>query len=118
MQEHAHLPVLRATLVDEETGAETTLGRVTVNDAAELALVETAPGHEAFLTGLISDINAKGAFRLKALPPPEAEQFELYGQVVSRSDPNVVDALREYLETYYDVQLTPEGPPQAESPSD
>jgi hypothetical protein len=109
MPDQAKRPVLRAALVDDETGEETPLGRVAVGDAGELVLLEATAGHETFLANLLRDTNAKDAFRLKVPPPPEAEQFEVYSQLTRRTDPDILDAVRSYLETYYDVVLTPEG---------
>ncbi len=109
MPDQAKRPVFRAALVDDETEEETPLGRVAVGDAGALILLEAVPGQEDFLANLLRDINAKEAFRLKVPPPPEAEPFEVYGQLTRRTDPDILDAVRNYLETYYDVVLTPEG---------
>lgn len=84
------------------------IGKVAIGQRGRIALLEADAGYAEALRGVIDGVNSLDELRIKTAPPPEAEPGALYRRNVSRDDPDLLDALGEFLEQKYDLRIVQE----------
>jgi hypothetical protein len=84
------------------------IGRIAIGSRGHVEVLEADEGYAEALRGVIDGVNALDELRIKTAPPPEAEPGALYRRTVSRDDPDLLDALGEFLEQKYDLRIVRE----------
>jgi hypothetical protein len=91
--------------VDDDSDAETPLGRVAVDPGGGLRLLRSEPGRDAFLQGMVAAMNAKPALHVRVPAPAGSPPFTVWTRAVKRGDGDFLAALKDHLRHYYDVKL-------------
>lgn len=91
-------------LNDEDTPA-LRLGTVAIDGQGRLAVLEQALAGDDRLQTLVDELNAEETLHQEAPPPPGAPRFGVYTRQVARGTPAFLDALREHLRRYHDIEL-------------
>jgi hypothetical protein len=105
------VPLVRAnaartlTAVLHEGDREMVVGQVTLDDRARISVVSTQPGREEWLRRLTQRMNEKAVMHIDGPPPKGSPRETLASRNVRREDPAFVPALKNYLRTYYDLEL-------------
>lgn len=102
----AHEPHFRV-LRREDDDSLREIGQVTVGDAGRMTLVDASGAFRLPLQDIVDTVNALDELRIKVPPPPGAAPGSLFRRSFARSEPDVLDALREYLDQKYDLVLEP-----------
>jgi hypothetical protein len=84
------------------------IGKVSVGDGGRLTLVGASGPFRGPLRDIIDAVNGLEEIRIKVPPPRGAEPGALYRRSVTRSEPDLLDALGAYLEQKYDLLLAAE----------
>ena len=86
----------------------TPIAKVSVGDRGNIKLVDSDPAFKDALKNILDAINAKDKLRVKSPPPPEGDSTGIVWRSVERDDPELLNALGEYLQQKYDLYLAPE----------
>jgi hypothetical protein len=94
---------------DDDNLAE--IAKVSFGERGRLALLSANPAFQSVLENVLSAVNAQEELRIKVPPPPEAEPMSVHRASIKRDDPDLLDAMREYMEQKYDLHLSQDGEP-------
>ena len=86
----------------------TPIGKVSVGERGMLKLVDSDPAFKDALKNIVDAVNGKEKLRVKSPPPPEAHPTAIVWRSVERDDPELLQALSEYLEQKYELFVAPE----------
>lgn len=84
------------------------IGTIAIGQRGRIDVLDADAGYAEALRGVIDGVNALDELRIKTAPPPEAEPGALYRRNVSRDDPDLLDAIGEFLEQKYDLRIVRE----------
>jgi hypothetical protein len=90
---------------DDETGAETVIGKVDLAADGRLTLRAAAPDQKKFLAAVVQNLNGKDVLHLEIPPDPGDPPFVVKTRPVARGDADFLTALNEYLGKYYKLSL-------------
>jgi hypothetical protein len=104
---------------DPDTETETPFGRLAYGDRGVLTFISAISSHEAFLRGLVEQLNRLQRLSVRTDPSPDAPRYTLATRQVPRDSEDFLDALKSYLQRFFDLTLTMEEglpPPPEERP--
>jgi len=90
-----------------EGSAERGVGRVALDQRGRLTIVSAAPDRAEWLGRVQQEANAAETMQADAPPPPGAPPSTDAGRIVRRTDADFTRVLRDYLRTYYGLELRP-----------
>lgn len=96
----------RAVESNEDTG-NTILGIVELADDGRLKSLVVEKGCDAALADVVNYLNAKASLAVEVAPPPGARPHAVYTQEVTRDEPQIRQAVADYLRKYYSITLEP-----------
>jgi len=85
--------------------AERVIGTVELDAAFRLDVVTAEPDRAEWLRDLVRRINEKPVLFIDAVPAPGQPRFAQTSRSVGRGDPEFLEALRDELRRYYDIEL-------------
>jgi hypothetical protein len=103
--------ILQIQRRNTEDESPTAIGKVSVGERGKLTLVDCDPAFAAAIKNVVEAVNGKDKLRVKSPPPPEADPTGIVWRSVERDDPELLEALGEYLRQKYDLYLVPEKAP-------
>jgi hypothetical protein len=94
--------------VSHDGGRETIIGHVAVDDRGRISIRSAETGHDAWLRRVAARANGKQVMSIDVPPPDGSPRHTEASRNIRRGDPTFVPALKDYLVTYYDLELRPE----------
>ena len=92
--------------LEDEDEDEVLVGRVQLDAAGQLTLLEAEAEHEGLIEDAVATVNGQDVLVSKVPPPADApESTGTFSRTVSRDDDDFVPALQTYLKTYYGLVL-------------
>ena len=88
-----------------EDDREMGVGEVTVDDHARIEVIAAESGRMDWLRRLVQRMNEKDVMYVEAPAPKGSGRTALASRAIRRGDPQFVPALKDYLRTYYNVEL-------------
>src|SRR5262245_56153481 len=99
------LSIKRPSGEDDEL---TEIGKVSFGAHGELTLLSANTGFQSALENVLRAVNAETELRIKVPPPPEAAPLSLFRRTVKRDEPDLLEAMCDYMEQKYDLFLAQE----------
>ena len=93
---------LTAVLIDPDDDSETVLGTITAGADGILSPVAPADNYGELLDEILASVNEKETIRVRV---PGTGKFEITTERYERTDPGILDAVKQYLSHYYGVEL-------------
>jgi hypothetical protein len=100
-------PIQSFDAVLHQGNHEVTVGRMTLDPRARLAVVSAEPDRADWLRRLAVEVNATDVMHVDVAPTPDAPTFTSASRIIRRGDPEFVPALKNYIRTYYDIEMRP-----------
>ena len=101
----------RYTAIEIDDSQEHILGNVVLDAAGMINVEPSADGadNEGLLTlaRIAERMNAKPVMHVDTPPPPGSPRFALATRSVKRDNSAFIPALKDYLRTYYNIELRP-----------
>jgi hypothetical protein len=102
-------PPQRLVAVHLDNGQETLLGTVALAANGMMTVEESQAspqdGTETKLARLAREVNATDVMHVDVPPREDAPEFTLASAVIPRGDPRFIPALKDYIHTYYGIEL-------------
>ena len=95
----------RLLRVLQRDAAERVIGTVELDAAFRLDVVTAEPDRAEWLRNLVRRINEKQVLFIDAAPAPGQPRFTQASRSVGRGDPEFLEALKDELRRYYDIEL-------------
>src|SRR6266446_2916758 len=89
-----------------DDGDLTEIGKISFGERGNLTLLSAGPGFQSALENILAAVNAQEELRIKVPPPPEAEAMSLFRRSVKRDEPDLLQAMCDYMEQKYDLYLS------------
>ena len=99
--------VFQVTHSNRKSGETTVAGKWVFDSHMVITQVSAEPAFQKMLDMTAREVNEMQGVHVEAQPPADAEDHAVYTRLVGRDDPAFIDALREHLRTYHNLDLTP-----------
>jgi hypothetical protein len=93
---------------DDEDAMPAVIGQAAVDGDGRLILSAAVDEHCGMLEDVFNYVNLQDTLHVEVPPPAGARPHELFTAEVARGDAEFVDALKNFLQRYYDLELTTE----------
>jgi len=99
----------RYEAVELTENGEKPLGTVEFDAAGTLTVrEEKGAAKDGALARIAQQVNGKKVMYVEAPPPEGSPRFTLASRIVNRGEPDFIPALKNYLRTYYKIELRPQ----------